>query len=142
MSFTAGDFCHHSVRPLPTTFIGVKSLHSNSKTLSHLCFPVLVFAELLRSFGARSETKPVWRISLFTNLNLLIVVAVSFGLQVWSQHNALLGRFLKTSIMPFADGFLLLALGTIPLLVLELVKVLRDARRRRVRRNSHPSCVL
>ena len=27
-------------------------------------FAVLVFAELLRSFGARSETKPVWRISL------------------------------------------------------------------------------
>ena len=38
-------------------------------------FAVLVFAELLRSFGARSETKPVWRISLFTNRNLLIVVA-------------------------------------------------------------------
>jgi Ca2+-transporting ATPase len=61
-------------------------------------FAVLVFAELLRSFGARSETKPVWRISLFTNINLAIVVAISFGLQVWSHHNAFLGRFLKTSI--------------------------------------------
>jgi magnesium-transporting ATPase (P-type) len=61
-------------------------------------FAVLVFAELLRSFGARSETKPVWRISLFTNINLVIVVAITFGLQVWSQHNATLGRFLKTSI--------------------------------------------
>jgi Ca2+-transporting ATPase len=105
-------------------------------------FAVLVFAELLRSFGARSETKPIWRISLFTNLNLFIVVAISIGLQVWSQHNAMLGRFLKTSTMPFADCFLLLALGAIPLLVLELVKVLRDARRRRVRHNSHPSCDL
>ena len=38
-------------------------------------FAVLVFAELLRSFGARSETKPVWRISLFTNVNLVVVVA-------------------------------------------------------------------
>jgi P-type Ca2+ transporter type 2C len=44
------------------------------------------FAELLRSFGARSETKPVWRISLFTNINLVIVVVISCGLQVWSQH--------------------------------------------------------
>ena len=89
-------------------------------------FAVLVFAELLRAFGARSETKPVWRISLFTNLNLLIVVAISFGLQVWSQHNATLGRFLKTSSMPFADCFLLLAVGAIPLLVLEFVKVVRN----------------
>jgi Ca2+-transporting ATPase len=92
-------------------------------------FAVLVFAELLRSFGARSETKPVWRISLFTNINLVVVVAISFGLQVWSQHNATLGRFLKTSFLPLADCFLLLALGAIPLLTLEMVKVVRRARR-------------
>jgi Ca2+-transporting ATPase len=94
-------------------------------------FAVLVFAELLRSFGARSETKPVWRISLFTNINLAIVVSVSFGLQVWSHHNAILGRFLKTSFMPLADCFLLLAVGAIPLVVLELVKVVRNARRQK-----------
>ena len=93
-------------------------------------FAVLVFAELLRSFGARSETQPVWRISLLTNVNLVSVVAISFGLQVWSQHNATLGRFLKTSYMPFTDCLWLLALGSIPLLVLELVKLVRNKRHR------------
>ena len=92
-------------------------------------FAVLVFAELLRSFGARSATKPVWRISLFTNINLTIVVVISFGLQVWSHHNETLGRFLKTSALPLSNCFLLLALGAIPLLVLELVKVVRNVRR-------------
>ncbi len=92
-------------------------------------FAVLVFAELLRSFGARSETKPVWRISLFTNVNLLIVVALSIGFQIWSQHNATLGRFLKTSSLSFAEGFLLLGLGTLPLLTLEIVKWVRFGRR-------------
>ena len=86
-------------------------------------FTVLVFAELLRSFGARSETKPVWRISLFTNFNLVIVVAISFGLQVGSQHNAILGNFLKTSCMPLADCFALLALSALPLISLEIMKV-------------------
>ena len=100
------------------------------ETARTYAFPVLVFAELLRSFGARSETKPVWRISLFTNVSLVIVVAISFGLQVWSQHNATLGRFLKTSFMPLADCLLLLALGTIPLLILEILKVVRHARQR------------
>lgn len=94
-------------------------------------FAVLVFAELLRSFGARSETKPVWRIPLFTNLKLVIVVAISFALQVWSQHNAMMGSFLKTAYMPFADCFVLFALGAIPLAVLELVKVVRRALRQR-----------
>ncbi len=93
-------------------------------------FAVLVFAELLRAFGARSETKPVWRISLFTNINLAIVVVVSFGLQILSHHNAFLGRFLKTSYMPLSESLLLLAVGAIPLIVLELVKVVRNARRK------------
>ncbi len=97
-----------------------------AETARTYAFTVLVFAELLRSFGARSETKPVWRIPLFTNRNLVIVVAISFGLQVLSQHNAVLGRFLKTSYMPFTDCLLLLALGSIPLIALEVVKVVRN----------------
>jgi Ca2+-transporting ATPase len=52
---------------------------------------------------------------------------------VWSQHNATLGRFLKTSSMPLVDCFWLLAVGSIPLLVLEMVKVVRHARRHRLR---------
>jgi Ca2+-transporting ATPase len=91
-------------------------------------FAVLVFGELLRSFGVRSETKPVWRISLFTNVNLLFVVAISVGFQVWSYHNATLGRFLKTPFMPLADSLLLLAAGATPLLILEMVKIVRHAR--------------
>jgi len=102
-----------------------------TETARTYAFAVLVFAELLRSFGARSETKPVWGISLFTNVNLVLVVAISFGLQVWSQHNETLGRFLKTSAMPLGDCFLLLAVGAIPLSVLEMVKVVRHGRRQR-----------
>jgi Ca2+-transporting ATPase len=88
-------------------------------------FAVLVFAELLRSFGARSETKFVWQISLFTNINLVIVVALSFGLQILSQHSNVLGVFLKTTYMPFIDCVVLIALGTIPLLALEIKKVVK-----------------
>jgi Ca2+-transporting ATPase len=88
-------------------------------------FAVLVFAELLRAFGARSEIKPVWRISLRTNLSLVAVVVVTFGLQVASQHSEALGKILKTSYLSFADCLQLLALGTIPLIGLELVKSIR-----------------
>jgi len=101
----------------------------NPETARTCAFAVLVFAELLRSFGGRSETKPVWRIPFFTNINLAIVVSVSFGLQVWSQHSATLGRFLKTSFMPLTDCLWLLAAGTIPLLMLEMVKLVRNKRR-------------
>ena len=46
-----------------------------------------------------------------------------------SQHNATLGRFLKTSSVPLADCVLLLAVGAIPLLILEIVKIARHGRR-------------
>ena len=89
-------------------------------------FAVLVFAELLRSFGARSETKPIWRIPFFSNRPLIVVVAISFGLQIWSQHNETLGRFLKSSYLPLTDSLLIFGLAFIPLLALEMVKVLRQ----------------
>ncbi len=92
-------------------------------------FAVLVFAELLRSFGCRSETKPVWRIPLLSNFNLLLIVSLSFGLQVWSHHNETLGRFLKTSVMAFSDCLILLIVSGIPLAVLEVLKYLRNLRR-------------
>ncbi len=91
-------------------------------------FATLVFAEMLRAFGARSETKPVWRIPFFANTNLVLVVVLSFGIQVWSQHSPTLGRFLGTTSIPFLHSLLLLAIGAIPLLVLEAAKVLRNAR--------------
>ncbi len=86
-------------------------------------FATLVFAELLRSFGARSETRPIWRMNFLANFNLLAVVATSFALQLWSHHNALLARFLKTSLMSLDDCLMLLAVSSIPLLVLEARKV-------------------
>jgi Ca2+-transporting ATPase len=88
-------------------------------------FAALVFAELLRAFGARSETRPLWRMNHLSNLNLIAVVAISFGIQVWSHHNALLAGFLKTSLMPFSECLMLLSISVIPLLALEGVKWLR-----------------
>lgn len=88
-------------------------------------FAALVFAELLRAFGARSETRPLWRMNHLSNLNLIAVIAISFGIQVWSHHNALLAGFLKTSLMPFSECLMLLSISVIPLLALEGVKWLR-----------------
>lgn len=99
--------------------------HESLETARTHAFATLVFAELLRSFGARSETRPLWRMNLLSNLNLLLVVSVSFGIQVWSHHNALLAGFLKTSLITFSDCLMLLGVSVIPLLALEGVKWLR-----------------
>ncbi|MEO7998919.1 MAG: cation-translocating P-type ATPase, partial [Gemmatimonadaceae bacterium] len=102
-------------------------LKSENVVLARTCaFAVLVFGELLRAFGARSQSKYVWRIPLRTNVALVVVVALSIGVQFLSQHNALIGRFLKTAPVNFSYGFGLLAVGSIPLVVLELAKGVRN----------------
>jgi Ca2+-transporting ATPase len=103
-------------------------------------FAALVFAELLRSFGARSETRPIWRMNLFSNVNLLAVVAISFALQIWTQHSLVLMKFLKTAHVPLRDGLLLLALGAIPLFALEFRKLLLARAVVRPNHLSHETC--
>jgi Ca2+-transporting ATPase len=91
-------------------------------------FAVLVFAELLKAFAFRSDTQPVWRIRLLTNLNLALVVGLSFALQLWGHHFAPLGRLLQIAPISWTDCLMLVAVGAIPLTVLEAMKQLRGAR--------------
>ncbi|MCC6243495.1 MAG: cation-transporting P-type ATPase, partial [Gemmatimonadaceae bacterium] len=91
-------------------------------------FTVLVFAELLRAFGARSATKSIWQMRPLVNVPLVIAVAVSIVFQLSMGHSEVISRVLKTTHMPFADGALLLAIGAIPLVALELLKIARRAR--------------
>ena len=88
-------------------------------------FAALVFAELLRSFGARSDTKPVWRISLLANLNLTIVVALSFALQLASHYFEPLARLFKATTIRWSDCLMLILVSLIPLAALEIVKLCR-----------------
>jgi Ca2+-transporting ATPase len=97
---------------------------SDVATARTYAFTVLVFEELLRSFGARSESKPIWKVSFFSNMSLLTVVGISFGLQILSQHSKILGEFLHSVIIPYSDMAIMFAIAAIPLAVLQIVKVL------------------
>jgi len=94
------------------------------ETARSYAFTVMVFAETLRAFGARSAARPVWRMPLFGNRNLLLVVAATVGLQLWSLNSPLLGGFLRIAPVPFTDGFLLLLLGSVPLMLMEVIKLI------------------
>lgn len=88
-------------------------------------FSALVIAELLRSFGARSETRTIFETGLFSNLRLLAVVAVSFLLQLMIHHTPVLEGVFGTEPVTWAQCFAWTALGTVPLAVMEIRKVFR-----------------
>lgn len=91
-------------------------------------FTVLVYSELLRSFGARSETRSVWQVGLLSNVKLALVVLASMALTFWAPHNAWLGSFLRVEPMPIYHCLVLLAVGAIPLLALEAWKFTRHTK--------------
>lgn len=101
-------------------------------------FATLVFAELFRSFGVRSETKTVWQLGFATNMRLLLVVAVSFIIQIASHHSVFLADLFRGATMDLSDCIMLTAVATIPLVVLEIIKVFRMAKGRgREAHNAH-----
>ncbi len=91
-------------------------------------FTVLVFAELLRAMGARSDTNPIWKLPLFANAKLIVVVTGSIVLQFLIQRNASLGGILRTPLVPIMDCVVLLVLGALPMVALELLKVMSRLR--------------
>ncbi|MBC7543829.1 MAG: cation transporting ATPase C-terminal domain-containing protein, partial [Candidatus Sericytochromatia bacterium] len=85
----------------------------------------LVYAELMKSFSARSETRTIFEVGLFSNLKLLASVAVALVAQPWMHHSATLQAFFRTVSMSWFHCGMLVLVGMAPVLVLEVIKVIR-----------------
>jgi Ca2+-transporting ATPase len=99
--------------------------HGDVETARSMTFTTLVFSELLKSFSYRSETSPLWQLRWFSNPQLVIVVFVSFGLQLMLHHVPFLSEVLGTVTPVWQVPWLLLGAGFLPLVSLELLKIYR-----------------
>jgi Ca2+-transporting ATPase len=88
-------------------------------------FSVLVIAELFRSFGARSETRTVWEVGLFSNLRLFVIVLASFGLQLVIHHSPVFEELFGTQPISLLQCVAWIGLGSLPLITLESLKLTR-----------------
>jgi Ca2+-transporting ATPase len=88
-------------------------------------FTVLVIAELLRSFGARSNVMTVWQVGLLSNIRLFLIVMVSFALQLAIHHVGVLQTLFGMEPITLTQCLAWAALGCIPLLALEGRKMMR-----------------
>ena len=94
-------------------------------TARALAFDTLVVSELLRAFAARSPTKTLGQVGLFTNLRLVAVIAASLVLQLALHQIDWLIRLFQLPALSFAERALPLLLGLIPVTALELAKLAR-----------------
>lgn len=90
-----------------------------------LAFSTLVFAELLRSFAARSPTRIFWEVGAFTNRVLLGVFLVSLLLQGALYEVPAVRTLFELVPLRWTEVGLMFGLGLIPVTALELAKLVR-----------------
>lgn len=93
----------------------------------NLAFTSLVFGELFRAFGARSQDKTIFELGFLTNWRLLSVIMISALLQILIHHVPVFQQVLQLGPLSLAECVLTIGLGMIPLLAMEGWKLLQRA---------------
>jgi Ca2+-transporting ATPase len=88
-------------------------------------FSVIVFAELFRAFAARSPTRILWELGPFTNARLVASVVLSVAAQLAILFLPAARELFQLAALTLPEAGLCMALGLIPVTVLELSKLVR-----------------
>ncbi len=112
---------------LAAFFYGL-AVHRDVVLARTFAFTALVYSELIRSFGARTLDRPLWVRPVRANRWLAAVVVASLLLQLLILHLQPLRTLFGICSITLTQCLVLLALGCIPLLVLELRKAVRYRR--------------
>ncbi len=108
-----------------TAFLVALQRGADAAEARTLAFTTLVAAEVLKAFALRSRERLLWELGALSNGTLAGMVALTLAIQValplWPAAASMLGL---TALAP-ADLVLPLALGVVPVSVLESAKILR-----------------
>jgi len=111
------------------TAFAVELREKNLVEARAFAFSTLVFCELFRALAARSRRLLYWQVGIFTNMHLVAVIALSTLVQVALGRVPFFASLFKIQPMSAADTAVCLALGLVPVTLLEVGKLLRRSRR-------------
>jgi Ca2+-transporting ATPase len=114
------------LQAIPVLAVFTWALETRSLEVArNLAFTVLVFGELLRAFSARDPDRPFWEVGIFSNMKLFVIVLSSMLVQIGIHHVPATQQLFGIGPLSLSDCALSLAIGAIPLGVLELEKLCR-----------------
>lgn len=108
--------------PVLTVFIWALAARG-LEVARNLAFSALVFGELFRAFSARDPDRPFWEVGIFSNMKLFLIVLLSGMLQIGIHHIPATQELFNIGALSLADCGLSVAIGFIPVGILELRKV-------------------
>jgi Ca2+-transporting ATPase len=94
-----------------------------------MVFTVLTLGQMAHVMAIRSETEPLWRLGLSTNLPLLGAVLLTFALQMATIYVPLLNPIFKTQPLSLSELALCLGAAGVVWIVVEIEKAWRLGRR-------------
>ncbi|MDK2745064.1 MAG: cation-translocating P-type ATPase [Nitrospira sp. BO4] len=100
-------------------------LHQTLDQARTVAFTVLVVTQLVHAFNCRSERLSLFQVGVQTNRPLLLAFALSLAIQVAVLIVPAAAPIFKIAPLPMEDWALMGAMGVLPLVIMELVKVLR-----------------
>ena len=89
---------------------------------------LMVFMQNFHALNCRSETKSVFKNSLFSNKFILIAIGSSIVLQIIVMEVPILSEFLQTSSVPYLHLLPLLAIASLVLFVMEVYKYIKNTK--------------
>lgn len=89
-----------------------------------MAFTTLVMAQLVFVFACRSERHSLWQTNPFTNLWLLLAVAISAGMQIAVLYIPDLQKIFATTLLDSQEWFIILAMASWSTIVLDIIQTI------------------
>ena len=94
-------------------------------TANTMAFATLVFGELTRALGVRSETQSIFKIGIFSNKAMNKALLVSLIMQLAVLLIPFLQTIFKVQSLTFVEWVVVIALSLVPLVTSEIVKAFK-----------------
>ena len=92
-----------------------------------MAFSASIFAQNVHAFNLRSQRRSVFSLGLLSNRWLVIAFLTVIALEVMVVYVPFLQPVFKTMPLSWADWGIVVAFGLVPLIVMEPVKLIRNA---------------
>ena len=100
-------------------------LHQELAQARTVTFTVMVVAQLVHAFNCRSERLSLFQLGVGTNRPLMWAFLLSFAVQVAVLTIPVASPVFKVASLPMEDWLLMGAMGVLPLVFMEAIKLLR-----------------
>ncbi|ACL69735.1 calcium-transporting P-type ATPase, PMR1-type [Halothermothrix orenii] len=102
--------------------LAVFKLNLDINTARTMAFSTLVFSQLFFVFNCRSEERPFWNMSPFSNPYLFMAVLISLVMQLGVIYLPFLSKFFKTTVLNPEQWLIVIVLSTWSTIFLEIIR--------------------